>query len=121
MTFVSYVRRSSTTEAPTMGKLAMVITTTTQPGKRAEVHDLYRKVMAPRAELNAGQEVVVWCDHADDPDRFSLFEIYVDPETFAANAQAPWFAEYMAAVTPLLAAEPDVVMMSPAWAKGVSV
>jgi len=36
-----------------------------------------------------------------------------------ASAQAPWFAEYMAAVGPLLAGEPDVAMATPRWSKGV--
>lgn len=40
------------------------------------------------------------------PRRRHLFEIYRDQQAFAANAEAPWFAEYMAAAGPLLAAEP---------------
>lgn len=32
-----------------MGELAMIIKTTTQPGRRAEVARLYQELMAPRA------------------------------------------------------------------------
>lgn len=102
-----------------MGDVAMIVKTRTQPGKRDEVFELYRRLLAPRAEDNAGQEEVVWCADQHDPDAFFLFEIYRNAEAMGANAQAAWFAEYMAAVAPLLADEPEVSMASPRWAKGV--
>ncbi len=102
-----------------MSKLAMIIKTRTQPGKRAEVAALYQQHLAPRAERNEEQEVVVWCDDAHDPDVFYLFEIYASQEAMGANAQAPWFADYMAAAGPLLAAEPEVGMAEPAWSTGL--
>jgi quinol monooxygenase YgiN len=102
-----------------MGELAMIISTTTQPGKRAEVQALYRDLMAPRAVENDAQRVVVWCDDQQDEDRFHLFEIYSDPAAMGANASAPWFAEYMAKAGPLLAGEPTVVMATTGWSKGV--
>ena len=102
-----------------MGDLAMVITTRTQPGKRDEVERLYKEMLAPRAEDNASQEVVVWAADQHDPDVFYLFEIYSDGEAMGANASAPWFAEYMGAVGPLLAGEPTVGMATPRWSKGV--
>lgn len=102
-----------------MGELAMIISTTTRPGKRAEVQALYRELMAPRANENDAQRVVVWCDDQQHDDRFHLFEIYSDPEAMGVNASAPWFAEYMAKAGPLLAGEPTVVMATTAWSKGV--
>lgn len=102
-----------------MGDLAVIIRSRTHPGRRQEVFDLYREHMAPRAEANEAQEVVVWCNDATDTDAFYLFEIYRDKEAFGANAQASWFADYMAAAGPLLAAEPEVVMATPVWATGV--
>ena len=102
-----------------MGDLAMIIKTETQPGKRDEVFGLYRELMAPRALDNDAQELVVWCADQHDPDTFYLFEIYEGAEAMGANAQAPWFAEYMAKVGPLLAKEPEVAMATPGWSKGV--
>ena len=102
-----------------MGDLAMVITTRTQPGRRDEVERLYKEMLAPRAEQNDSQEVVVWAADQHDPDVFYLFEIYSDGEAMGANASAPWFGEYMAAVGPLLAGEPTVGMGQPRWSKGV--
>jgi quinol monooxygenase YgiN len=102
-----------------MGELAMIIKTTTQPGKRADVARLYQELMAPRAVENEAQEVVVWCDDQQDPDTFYLFEIYRDAAALGANANADWFAAYMARVGPLLAGEPVITMATPAWSKGV--
>ena len=102
-----------------MGEVAMVVKSKAQPDKRDEVYELYRRLLAPRAEANDGQEVVVWCADQHDPDAFYLFEIYRDAETMGANAQAPWFGEYMSAVAPLLAGEPEVSMGTPLWSKGL--
>jgi quinol monooxygenase YgiN len=102
-----------------MGDLAIIIRTRTRPGKRAEVHQLYQELMAPRALENEAQEIVVWCDDQHDPDSFVLFEIYRDGAAFGANAQSAWFEGYMARVVPLLAGEPEVTMAEPGWSKGI--
>lgn len=102
-----------------MNKIAMIITSTAAPGKRDELFDLYLEHLAPRAAENPGQEVVVWCADQQHDDVFHLFEIYADGETLGTNAQAPWFADYMAAAMPLLAGEPSVAMAEPRWSTGV--
>lgn len=102
-----------------MSRLAMLVRTRARPGRRDEIEQLYREMLAPRAEENAGQEVVVWCADQHDPDTFYLFEIYRDADAMGMNAQAPWFAEYMQKVAPLLADEPEVGMATPKWSKGV--
>ncbi|MEM7339286.1 MAG: antibiotic biosynthesis monooxygenase [Actinomycetota bacterium] len=97
--------------------MALIIKSTAQPGQRNAIFSHYQEQMAPRAEDNDAQEVVVWCADQHDPDVFYLFEVYRDAESFGANAQAPWFAQYMETVGPLLAGEPEVSMASPQWAK----
>lgn len=52
-----------------MGEISMTISTTTQPGKRAEVQAPYHEFMAPRAIENDAQRMVVWCD---DQERGSI-------------------------------------------------
>ena len=79
-----------------MSKLAMVIRTKTQPGKRDDVRALYESHLAPLAEANEAQQLVVWCDDDGDPDTFFLFEIYGDRAALEANAGSPAFGEYMA-------------------------
>ena len=100
-------------------KVAIIVTTTTRPGRRDEVRALYQELLAPRAVENEGQEVVVWSDDQHDPNTFHLFEVYRDMSVMGANAQAPWFAEYMAKVGPMLAGEPKVTMLTPRWSTGV--
>lgn len=102
-----------------MTRLAMIIKSTAQPGKRDELFALYREQLAPRAEANDAQEVVVWCADQQDPDVFILFELYRDAEAMGANAGADWFASYMQAAMPLLANEPQVTMATPMWSTGV--
>lgn len=102
-----------------MAKLAMMITSKAKPGSRDELYDLYREHLAPRAEANDRQEVVVWCTDDADDDLFHLFEIYADQDSFHANAGSEFFAEYMQAAGPLLAGEPEVRLMTPRWSMGV--
>jgi quinol monooxygenase YgiN len=97
----------------------MLIKTKAQPGRRDDLFALYRELMAPRAEANDAQEVVVWCADQHDPDAFFLFEIYASGEAMGTNAAAPWFADYMAKAGPLLASEPEVAMATPRWSKGI--
>lgn len=104
---------------PGMTRLAMIIRSTAQPGKRDELYELYQQHLAPRAEANEAQEVVVWCADQQDPDVFVLFELYRDAEALGVNAGAEWFAEYMQAAMPLLAGEPQVTMASPRWSTGI--
>jgi quinol monooxygenase YgiN len=97
----------------------MIIKSTAASGKRDELYQLYLDHLAPRAEANEDQEVVVWCADQQDPNSFVLFEIYGDAEALGANAGAEWFAAYMAEAMPLLAGEPEVVMAEPRWSTGL--
>lgn len=102
-----------------MDRITLIVTTRTRPGKRDEVLSLYKEMLAPRALENDAQQLVVWSADQHDPDTFYLFEIYADGAAMGANAQAPWFADYLARVGPLLAGEPKVSMATPTWAKGI--
>jgi quinol monooxygenase YgiN len=100
-------------------KVAVMVKTKTQPGKRDEVRRLWDVHLRPRVELNAAQEVYFFCEDAHDADTFYLFEIYSDPDAMSANAGSEWFAEYLQAVSPLLAGPGEVGVATPVWAKGV--
>lgn len=102
-----------------MGELALFIRSKAQPGKRDEIQALYTEILAPRADENDAQQVVVWAADQHDPDAFYLFELYTDGEALGANAQSSWFADYMAKAGPLLAGEPEVAMADPRWSKGL--
>lgn len=97
----------------------MIIRSRARPGKRDELFELYEEHLAPRADANESQEVVVWCADQQDPDVFVLFELYGDADALGANAGADWFATYMQAAMPLLAGQPQVTTATPLWSKGV--
>ena len=99
--------------------LVLTVRGRTKTGKRDELFALFEKHLAPRAEKNQAQRLVVWAADADDADTFSLIEIYDDASAAAANANTSWFAEYMAASTPLLEGMPSMTAGSPRWVKGV--
>lgn len=51
-----------------MGNLAVIVKSKAKEGKRDEIRRLYEELMAPQAEANDSQEVVVWCGDQHDPD-----------------------------------------------------
>jgi quinol monooxygenase YgiN len=102
-------------------KVAVIVKTKTQPGKRDEVRRLWDVHLRPRVEANAAQEVYFFCEDEHDADTFYLFEIYSDPDAMSANAESEWFAEYLQAVSPLLAGSGEVGIATPVWAKGAQV
>ncbi len=103
-----------------MSKVAMIIKTKTQPGQRQTVRQLYVEILGPRAEENAAQELIIWCDDASDPDTFYLFEIYRDSASQQENGQSSWFSDYLKKTQPYLAGWPEVLTATPQWAKGFS-
>lgn len=104
-----------------MAKLALFIHTRAKPGRREELQALWEKHLQARIESNPVQEVYFFCLDTHDPDAFHLFELCADPAQLEANASAPWFADYMREVEPLLAEPPTVSVTSPAWAKGATI
>lgn len=102
-----------------MTKVAMMIRSKAQPGRRDELFQLYQQHLAPHAEANDAQECVVWCADQQDPEAFVLFEIYRSADAMGANAGADWFAAYLQAAMPLLAGEPEITMSTPLWGKGL--
>jgi quinol monooxygenase YgiN len=101
-----------------MAKLTLIVTACAQPGRRDDVRALWDRHLRPRAEANQAQELYLFCEDADDADAFHLVEVYTDPGAAQENARAPWFADYMREVGPLLAGRPRMISARPVWAKG---
>ncbi|MEQ9812842.1 MAG: hypothetical protein RLO50_08665 [Azospirillaceae bacterium] len=100
-----------------MSKLALIIKTRTKPGRRDDVIGLWEEHLKHRAAANADQESYFLCLDNRDADVFILFEVYRNPATLAANAEAAWFQDYMNAVMPLLDGPPEVHQTTPFWEK----
>ena len=101
-----------------VSKIAIVMKVTTRPGQRDELRKLWDTHLRPRVETDPAQELYLVVEDAVDPDALHLIEVYGDPERMRRNAEAPWFAEYLAAAGPLLAAPPVMATGEPVWAKG---
>ena len=98
-------------------KRAVLVRGRCQQGQRERVREAFERHLAPRAQSNAAQQIVVWCADQADPDVFHLFEVYADEAAMDANARSEWFAIYMQEVAPLLAGQPEVSLAYPEWQK----
>ncbi len=102
-----------------MTNVLMVISGVAKPGSLPQVHQSFQRHLAPRAEQNPAQPLVIWAADSNTPDRFMLVEVYNHPDAVTANAQADWFWAYLAEVGPLLDGDPTVTTYEPRWAKGL--
>lgn len=102
-----------------MKPLVLEIAGRTKPGKREDLLGLFETHLAPRAEANDSQVLVVWAADEADDDRFVLFEMYRDRAAAEANGRESWFAAYIAETELLLAGTPTITWATPRWCKGV--
>ena len=100
-----------------MEPVALYLKVKVQPGKRDQVRALWEKHPKPRVEASEVQNVYFYSYDDNDENTIYMFEHYSDRSAFEANAQAPWFAEYMGEVAPLLAGQPEVGVSTPVWSK----
>jgi quinol monooxygenase YgiN len=102
-----------------MDKTAVIVTIRTKDGRREQLRSLWDAHLRQRVEASSAQEVYLVVEDAGDPNVLHLLEVYNDPSEMQRNATAPWFADYMKQVQPLLAGPPSMVTGSPVWTKGV--
>lgn len=102
-----------------MDGLVLSVRGRAKSGRREELLALFEEHLAPRAEKNRAQRLVVWSADNDDGDSFELFEVYDDPAAARSNAKQPWFAAYLGAAMPLLDGPPAMSTGTPRWVKGV--
>ena len=100
-----------------MDEISLFIKVRTQPGMRDEVRAVWERHLKPRAEASDAQTVYLYTYDDSDPDVIHIFELYKDRAALGVNAEAPWFASYMAEVAPFLAGPPEVAMATPVWSK----
>ena len=104
-----------------MAHVATIVSCKTKAGKRDELFGLFRQHLAPRAEANSAQSLVVWLADQADANEFHLFEIYSDPAAMEENSKAEWFWAYIALAAPLLDGQPVMKIATPRWAKGAEI
>jgi quinol monooxygenase YgiN len=101
-----------------MPKVALFAKIAVQPGKRDEVLAVFEELL-PTVEAEEGTELYVF--HRDDTDEnvIRVFELYTDHEALGAHAGSPAMAEAFTKVAALIDGAPEMVMASPAFAKGI--
>lgn len=100
-----------------MADTVLFLTVRAQPGKRDALKAAWEAHLQPRAAENPAQATYFYCFSDSDPDTIHIFEHYTDPDALAANATAPFFADFMAEAAPLIAGEPQVAQATPVWIK----
>ena len=104
-----------------MTHVATIVSGKTKAGKRDDLFRLFRQHLAPRAEANSAQSLVVWLADQADADTFHLFEIYSDPAAMEESSKAEWFWAYISVSAPLLDGQPVMKIATPRWAKGAEI
>ncbi len=104
-----------------MKKLALFVKVKAKPGSRELVWQLWQKHVKPHVEEADGIEINCYCYDAEDEDIICFFELFTDRADFDAACQSGWYAEYLNAVKPYLAAPSEVIFADPIWAKGMRI
>lgn len=95
---------------------ALTIAHRTKPGRREEVHRVWRRHMLPAIAANPGHRAYFYC-FGPEPDTIVAFQHYADAAAGRAFLQTPDYGRYLAEVTPLLEGKPTVTVLDVRWTK----
>jgi quinol monooxygenase YgiN len=103
-----------------MSKISVIAKLTAADGKSDELEQALRGVIAA-AEEEAGLEI--YSAHAadDEPGVYYFFELYRDDEAKAVHGKGEGMRAAMGAFAGVLAGRPEVIVMTPVIAKGLSI
>lgn len=102
-----------------ISKISLIAKLTAAEGKESDLEGVLRNVIVA-AEEEAGLEV--YSAHAanDEPGVYYFFELYQGDDALAVHGKGEGMAAAMGAFKGLLAGRPEVTMMTPLAAKGLS-
>jgi len=100
-----------------MSKRAIFITHRALPGKRDQVRGVWERHLRPVIESNPGHEAYFYCYDDEDADVVRVYQQYSDATSQEAFLGEDAYALYEEEVAPLLAAPPDVRLVTPWWTK----
>ncbi len=103
-----------------MAKTSIIAKLTVKPGKRDEFVSAF-KPMFEAVNEEAGTEVYVLSLDESDDDVAWVYELYTDADAMAAHSGSDAMAAMFAAVGPLVAGAPELNMVKPTLAKGLSI
>lgn len=100
-------------------KVSLLARVVCQPGKETEFEQTIRD-----AVLASGEEssLEIYSAHrsSDAPGEYYFFEVYTEPSARGVHGGGPEMAAALPALRELLAAAPEVTLMSPVAAKGIT-
>jgi quinol monooxygenase YgiN len=101
-----------------MAKVAEIAKITAQPGKRKELVEVLSKMVA-QANSEAGTEIYIFHEAADDDVTVWTYELYADQAARDAHGASEAMQAIGPAVGPLLGGAPELIRLVPAVGKGV--
>ena len=102
-----------------MSKIAMIAKLTATDGKRDDLVAVLEKIF-PHVEQEAGTEAYVLHDDAGDPNVVWFYELYADDGALSAHGSSDGMKEMLGGLGGLVAAAPEMHMLRPRRAKGVT-
>lgn len=99
-----------------MSGYALIIQHKTKPGKRNDVHGVWREHMLPPIAANEGHLAYFYC-FGTDPDTILAFQHYSSQNAAQVFLKTPDYTRYLDKVTPLLEGEPIVTILDVQWSK----
>jgi hypothetical protein len=101
-----------------MSEMTILTEYRTKPGKRDELFDAIRQLLAhPKT---SGQDVVVWSTSTTERNVSFLFQYWSEAEGFADLAITDWYAEYVTTVDQLVTTPPIITVTVPVLIEGLS-
>lgn len=103
-----------------MSKLAMNVKLVTKDGKRDELVDAFADYL-PEVESEEG--TLVYAIHTDSSDENAVwvYELYTDQDALMAHSSSEAFKGISGKLADLLEGPPELIVLTPAHAKGLDV
>jgi len=103
-----------------MAKTSIIAKITVKPGTRPQLVDAF-KPMFEAVNAEAGTEVYVLNLDDGDENVAWVYELYTDSDSMAAHSGSDAMAALFGALGGLVDGAPEIIVVSPALAKGVSI
>lgn len=101
-------------------KTGLFIRHQAKPGMRGEVQRVWEKYVKPRAAANPHHMAYYFCHDNGDPDVVCVFQLYSSEAAMKEFLAGEWYPDYLAEISPLVAAAPQITPANLIWSKDPS-
>lgn len=102
-----------------MSKIAVLAKITAKEGQRDALVAEFEKLLGA-VESEEGTLIYALHTAADDPDVVWFYELYADQESLATHGKSEAMKAAGPSLGPLMAGRPELIMLNPHAAKGIS-